>query len=174
MRRQQDGWSSWLRAKPASHLNVKTPLEATSESKHPSDLSALFFSLPHPSSPLHGHRHRLHLHTLVPLSCLNLSRVLTSPPFSPRRSPSSPRPPRTRFLSPFCSLTRLLAPTCHSNRLTPSLAPSTRRFFPLLPCLPFSLRASIVLVPFLLSLSRPSSSPSSSCFFSSPPCLSPL
>lgn len=69
--------------------------------------------------------------------------------------------------SPNRSLTRLLAPTCHSNRLPPSLALSIRRFSL------FSLYL-VVLVPFLLSLSRPSFSPSSSCFVSSPPCLSPL
>lgn len=71
-------------SKPVSYFNVKTPLEASSESKHPSDLSSLFFSLPHPSSPLHGHHHRLHF---TPLSRFHVS---TSPNFSPQFLPSSP------------------------------------------------------------------------------------
>lgn len=65
-------------------IRVKTPLEASSESKHPSDLSSLFFSLSHPSSPLHGHHHRLHF---TPSSLFHAS---TSPGFSPHLLPSSP------------------------------------------------------------------------------------
>lgn len=154
-----------------SHFDIKTPLEASSESKHPSDLSSLFFSLP--PSPLHGHHHRLHF---TPPS---LFHALTFPDFSPHL-------PLLILLSSILFLCTLLtriarSPVC---LLRPVILTA---FLLLLPCpsvvFPsLSLLTSIslfslylgVLVPFLLSLSRPSLSPSSSCFVSSPPCPSPL
>lgn len=64
--------------------HVQTPLEASSESKHASDLSSLLFSLPHPSSPLHGHHHRP---SFTPSSLLHTS---TSLGFSPHLLPPWP------------------------------------------------------------------------------------
>lgn len=158
-------------SKPVSFFNVRTPLEAGSESKHPSDLSSLFFSLPHPSSPLHGHHHRLHF---TPSSLFHAS---SSPDFSPHFLPSSLLfflfSPALVSSHPFArSPVRLLRPVILTALLLLLPRPSVVSFPS--PLSPLSLRTSIVLVPFLLSLSRPSFSPSSSCFFSSPPCLSPL
>lgn len=157
-------------SKPVSFFNVKTPLEASSESKHSSDLPSLFFSLPHPYSPLHGHHHRLHF---TPSSLFHAS---TSADFSPHLLPSSPLfllffpalVSSHRFArSPVC----LLRPVILTALLLLLPRPSVISFPSSLS--PLSVRISIVLIPFLLSLTRPSFSPSSSCFSSSPPCLSP-
>lgn len=151
--------------------HVQAPLEASSESKHPSDLSSLFFSLPHPSSPLHGHHHRLFF---TPSSLLHTS---TSLGFSPHLLPSSPLvlpfflphfPSPHLARSPVC----LLRPVILTAFLLLLPRPSVVSFPS--PLSPLSPRPLIALGPFLFSLSRPSFSPSSSCFFSSPPCPSPL
>lgn len=150
--------------------HVKTPLEASSESKHPSDLSSLMFSLPHRSSPMHGHHHwpcftpssLLHTSTSLGFSCHLL-------PFSPLVIiffPHFPSPHLAR--SPVC----LLRPVILTALLLLLPRPSVVSFPS--PLSPLSPRPLIALGPFLFSLSRPSFSPSFSCFFSSPPCLSPL
>lgn len=152
-----------------SHLDVKTPLEASSESKHPSDLSSLFFSLP--PSPLHGHHHRLHF---TPPSLFHASTFpdfSPSPPYSALFHPFSLHSPHRIARSPVC----LLRPVILTAFLL--LLPCPSVVFPSLSLLiAISLFSSYldVLVPFLPSLSRPSFSPSSSCLVSSPPCPSPL
>lgn len=147
-------------SKPVSYFNAKTPLEASSETKHPSDLSSLFLSLPHPSSPLHGHHHRLHFTPSSPFSRLNLCRLLTSPPsFFATLPPfflalvSSHRFARL----PVCLLrpvilTALLLLLPHpsvvlfpSPRLPFPSVPRSSWFIPLLPH-----QASLTILPFIL------------------------
>lgn len=145
-----------------SYFSVKTPLEASSESKHPSDLSSLLFSLPPP----------LCTGTIVGCTPFTPQPLPTSHPTAFLRrcscsSPPPPLPPHTHtFLLTVCLLRLVILTALLLLLPRPSVVslPSALS--------PFSLRTSIVLVPFLLS--RPSFSASSSCFFSSPPCLSPL
>lgn len=142
-------------SKPVSYFNVKTPLEASSESKHPSDLSSLFFSLPHPSSPLHGHHHRLHF------TLLSRFHVSTSPNFSPQFLPSSPLfllyPPALdsshRFARPPVCLLRPVILTALLLLLPrpPVVSfPSPRLPFPSVPRSSWFLSSSLSLQAFIL------------------------